>query len=144
MKDIKRIKIGSSVFFSGYDDYKSKDVDVIAIMDTFFPGINSMNMRFRDTNEDVFLYRNLNKDEFIDDALTSGVPMRAGKFLVPEFVEYIGFTIDDLKVLKPMFEQMDDKHKYETVIYDSYIENKSFTLTDSQRDRAYEEYKKTR
>ena len=103
-----------------------------------------MNMKFRDKNEDVFLYRNINKDEFIKDALTSGVPMRAGKFLVPEFVEYIGFNIEDLKVLKPMFEQMDDKHKYETVIYDSYIENNSFTLTDAQRDRAYEEYKKTR
>lgn len=144
MRDIKRIIIGSSVFFSGYEDYDSKDIDVIAIMDEFIPGKNSMNMKLKETGEDVFLYRNLSKEGFIRDALTSGVPMRAGKFLVPEFNEYIGFRVEELPRLKPLFEQMDEKHGYEKIIYDSYIENNSFTLNEDQRKRAYDEYKCTR
>lgn len=144
MKDIKRIIIGSRVFFSGYEDFKSKDTDVIAIMDSFFPGKNSMNMKLPKKGEDVFLYRNLDKDGFIKDALESGFPMRAGKFLVPEFIDYIGLTIDDLQLLRPMFEEMDEKHKYEKIIFDSYVKNNSFTLTDEQRNAAYEIYKESR
>lgn len=144
MKDIKRIQIGSSVFFSEYDDYQSKDIDVLSIMDEFFPGSNSMRLKFNNTNEDVFLYRNLDKEGFIKDDLKSGLPMRAGKYLVPEFIEYIGLTLEDLKQFKSMFENMDEKHRYEKIIYDSYIENNGFFLTDVQRNIAYYEYKKPR
>lgn len=142
MKTIKKIMIGSSVFFSEYEDYKSKDKDVIAIMDTFIPHKNSLNMKIK--GEDIFLYRNMNKQRFIQDAFSSGVPMRAGKFLVPEFAEYIGLDINDLRRLAPLFDQMDEAHKYEKIIFDAYVENGSFTLTDEQRNVAYEEYKKTR
>ena len=142
MKTIKKIAIGSSVFFSEYKDYKSKDKDVLAIMDTFIPHKNSLNMKIK--GEDVFLYRNMSKQRFIQDAFASGVPMRAGKFLVPEFAEYIGMEISDLKRLAPLFDQMDETHKYERVIFNAYIDNNSFTLTNEQRDGAYEEYKKTR
>lgn len=144
MRDIKRIIIGSSVFFSGYDDFHSKDTDVIAIMDSFLPGRNSMNMKLKETREDVFLYRNIDKEGFIQDALTSGVPMRVGKFLVPEFAEYIGLQVEELPRLKPLFEQLDEKHRYEKIIYDSYMENNSFTLTEAQRQRAYDVYKMSR
>ena len=142
MKTIKKIIIGSSVFFSEYEDYKSKDVDVVAIMDTFIPHKNSLNMKIK--GEDVFLYRNMSKQRFIQDAFASGVPMRAGKFLVPEFVEYIGMEINDLRRLAPLFDQMDEAHKYEKIIFDAYMENGSFTLTDEQRKAAYEEYKLSR
>ena len=142
MKTIKKIMIGSSVFFSEYEDYESKDKDVIAIMDTFIPHKNSLNMKIK--GEDVFLYRNMSKQRFIQDAFASGVPMRAGKFLVPEFAEYIGMEINDLKRLAPLFDQMDEAHKYEKIIFDAYMENGSFTLTDAQRNAAYEEYKKAR
>ena len=142
MKTIKKIIMGSSVFFKGIRGYKSKDKDVLAIMDTFIPNKNSLNMKIKD--EDVFLYRNMSKHGFIQDALTSGVPMRAGKFLVPEFAEYIHLELEDLKSLEPLFEQMDDAHKYEKIIYDAYMENGSFTLTDEQKKAAYEEYKKLR
>lgn len=67
--------------------------------------------------------------------------MQLGKFLVPTFIEAIGFTIDDLKKLQPLADNLDDKHKYEKVIYDSYIQNNDFTLTDKQLQKAYLEYK---
>ena len=43
-----------------------------------------------------------------------------------------------------MFEKIDEKHRYEKVIFDSYVENDGFFLTDEQRLRAYEEYKMAR
>ena len=144
MKSIKEIVIGSSVFFSEYKDFYPKDKDILAIMDSFLPGKNCIHMKVKERGEDVFMYRNLNKEEFIMDTLNSGVPMKAGKFLVPEFVEYIGLEIDDLTRLKDMFENMDKEHKYETIIYNAYVKNKSFVLKDSQRSRAYKEYKSSR
>lgn len=67
--------------------------------------------------------------------------MQLGKFLIPTFIEAIGFTIEDLKKLQPLADNLDDKHKYEKVIYDSYIQNNDFTLTDEQLQKAYLEYK---
>lgn len=66
------------------------------------------------------------------------------KFLIPEFNEYINFTIDDLKSILHIFENMDSKHSYEKIIAESYIENNGFFLTDKQRRKAYAEYKKSR
>lgn len=68
--------------------------------------------------------------------------MEIGKFLVPEVVEYLGFTLDDLKRLQPIVEQLDSKHGYEKIIFDSYLENNGFYLTQEQRDNAYIEYRK--
>ena len=39
---------------------------------------------------------------------------------------------------------MDDKHKYEKLIYDAYLKNNDFVLTDEQRIDAFNEYKKER
>lgn len=142
MKLIKTFKIGSSYFFGCFDDYIVKDLDEINIMDEFLVKPNSLVLRKGD--RDVFFYRNMDKDGFIEDTLSSNVPMRAGKFLVREFADYIGFTIDDLKKLKRVFENMDDKHTYEKVIYDAYMENNGFYLTEGQLGSAYAEYKRKR
>lgn len=143
MKPIVKIKIGSSVFFNGISGYKPSDSDWLAIVDTFFPNKIMMNMKIK--GDDIFLYRNgLSKEEFIKDTIDSNVPMRVGKFLIPEFCEYIGFEISDYDKLKSMFDNLDEKHRYEIIIRDSYIENGGFFLTDEQRLRAYEEYKRER
>lgn len=143
MKPIKTFNIGSSVFFKDFPDYKSHDVDKLCIMDTFpIKGTNVLNLK--KDGEDVFFYKSLSKSEFIGDALNSNVPMRVGKFLVPEFVKYLNLTIEDLKSLHSLIENIDEKHKYEQIIYDAYIENGDFYLTDEQRRKAYELYKKLR
>ena len=94
--------------------------------------------------KDIFFMCIEENSVMIDKTLESGVNMRAGKFLSPEFAEYIGLTIEELKRLKPMFDDIDEKHKYEKVIFDSYVENNGFFLTDEQRLRAYDEYKRER
>lgn len=143
MTPIKTFTIGSSVFFKDYSDYKSHDIDKLCIMDTFpIKGTNVLNLK--KNGEDVFFYRNMNKSEFIKDALESNVSMRVGKFLVPEFAKYLNLTIEDLKLLKPLIDSIDEKHEYEQIIYTAYIENGDFYLTDEQRMNAYELYKKLR
>ena len=86
----------------------------------------------------------MNVDEFIKYTLETKLPMTAGKFLIPEFNKQIGFTIEHLKKLASVFERIDKKHTYEKIIFDAYIENNDFILTDDQRMKAYEEYKKSR
>ena len=46
--------------------------------------------------------------------------------------------------LKPLLKKLNDTHKYEQIIYDSYIENQAFILTDEQRKKAYQSYKESR
>ena len=136
--------MGSSYFFDRYDDYKIKDNDELHIVDEFiFPNRVCMNMKLFDGN-DIFIFKNTDKQEYINDVYESGVNMKVGKFLIPEFNKYINFTIDDLKSLQPIFDNMDKNHTYERVIFESYLKNGDFFLTDEQRMEAYKEYKRSR
>ena len=136
--------MGSSYFFDRYDDYKIKDNDELHIVDEFiFPNRVCMNMKLFDGN-DIFIFKNTDKQEYINDVYESGVNMKVGKFLIPEFNKYINLTIDDLKSLQPIFDNMDKKHTYERVIFESYLKNGDFFLTDEQRMEAYKEYKRSR
>ena len=82
----------------------------------------------------------MDKNEFIDVSLERGLGMELGKFLVPEFARELEMDIDDLERLRPLAEKLDDKHLYEKVIYDAYIENGCWGLTDEQRAEAYRIY----
>lgn len=143
MTPIKTFKIGSQVFFEGMPDYTPKDIDELCIMDSFpFKGnvLHANGLH----GKDVFFYRNLDKEGFITDTIYSDTSMKIGKMLVPEFAEWIGLTIDDLKKLSDIIDKIDDKHSYEKVIYNAYLTNGSFILTNEQREEAYKEYKKYR
>ena len=83
-------------------------------------------------------------DEFVDYTLRSKLPMEMGKFLVPEVADYLGFTLEHLKMLSPVAEKLDAKHQYEKVIFDSYLQNGGYYLTGDQRLKAYIEYLKYR
>ena len=104
----------------------------------------NMQLRAKNKSECHFWWKKMTADEFVQDILNSKLPMEIGKFLVPEVCKYIGFTINHLKQLEPVIEKLDSKHKYEKIIYESYLENNDFFLTDEQRLRAYAEYKKER
>ena len=83
-------------------------------------------------------------DELIDITLFRNFPMEIGKFLVPEFIKEFKLSIDDLKKLEPIVAKLDDKHKYEEVIFRSYLENNDFTLTNKQREEAFRIYNNSR
>lgn len=139
---MSKILMGSQYFFSCYDDFNSKDIDEIEIVET-----NEFNYMRQFTGRGKCLFQLKkcpSKEGYIDWALQSQLGMVVGKFLIPEFCEAIGFTIEDLPRLRVLIDKLDDKHKYEEIIYNSYIENNSFTLTDEQRQRAYKSYKESR
>ncbi len=134
--------IGSRYFFSCYADFDSKDVDELEIIETN----DFSNMRqLTGQNRCLFqLKRCSSKEGYIANALKSNLGMVIGKFLVPEFCAAIGFTVEDLPRLRALIDRLDEKHKYEEIIFNSYIENRAFALTDEQRDRAYKSYKESR
>ena len=80
----------------------------------------------------------------IQRTLDNGDALLIGKFLVPEVAQTIGLTIDDLCRLEPLLDKLDDNHQYETVIFNAYKENGSFTMTANQLKQAYKAYQQAR
>ena len=134
--------VGSNVFFKDIEGFTSKDTDILEFVDnpTDFKNVR----QFKFPNKCVFQWRKMPIDELIDITLFRNFPMEIGKFLVPEFIKEFKLSIDDLKRLKPIIAKHDDKHKYEEVIYNAYLENNDFVLTDEQRQEAYRVYNKYR
>lgn len=133
--------MGSQYFFSCYDDFHSKDIDEIEIIETS----SFKHMRqLTGMGKCLFQLKKSSKEEYIKQALASNTGMVIGKFLIPEFCDQIEFTIKDLPRLQGLLKKLDDKHKYEEIIYNSYIKNNSFTLTEEQRQKAYNSYKESR
>ena len=135
------IIIGSNYFFKDYKDFKAGDIDKIELVNT--PTIKEK-QTIRGQGKDYIFLRQKPKNELIKDALNSELAMVVGKFLIPEFNEKIGFTIEDLPKVQPLIDRLDKKHEYEKIIYESYLENKEFILTQKQRDAAYTSYKESR
>lgn len=134
--------VGSNVFFKGINEFKSKDIDILELVDNPIGFKNQRQFRFKD--KCVFQWRRMPVNELISITLSNNVPMEVGKFLVPEFIEVMNITLDDLKKLQPLVDNLDDKHKYEKIIYDSYMSNRNFVLTEDQLNEAYKEYLKYR
>lgn len=134
--------MGSTYFFKEYTGFSPHDTDLWEIIETSdFKVVRTI----RGQGKDYFQFRKQPTTQtYIDIALQSNLPMVVGKFLIPEFCKEIGFTIKDLSKLKPLIDKLDEKHKYEEIIYNAYLANGDFVLTQTQRDQAYESYKKTR
>lgn len=139
-----KILIGSSVFFKEYNDFNPHDIDYVLFED--HPLLYKIFAHINTKTEDVFAYKQMSKDEFLQYELEhcKKAKMAVGKLLVPELVKYMNITIDDLKKFKFAIDEIPEKHSYEKIIYDAYIKNNDFILTREQRDKAYQEYKKYR
>lgn len=134
--------IGSTYFFKDIEGFKSKDLDTLEIIEN--PKEFKYSYQLTGRGRCIFKWKKMSPKEFIRVSLSRNCPMELGKFLVPEFCKEIGFTINDLKQLQILRDALDDKHKYEAVIFDAYIENNDFYLTEEQLQKAYNEYKKYR
>lgn len=134
--------VGSNVFFKDIEGFTSKDTDILELVDnpTGFKNVR----QFKFSDKCVFQWRKMPINELIDITLSRNFPMEIGKFLVPEFIHEFNLTINDLKRLYPLVIKLDDRHKYEEVIYNSYIENNDFNLTNEQIEEAYKIYLKYR
>ena len=134
----KKFTVGSRAFFSGMPNFKPKDLDYLSFIDKGNGFKNSMQRT--DGNCCHFLFVRKPKNEMINDALSGGPAMAIGKFLVPEIAKELQLTIQDLVKLQPLVLRLEEKHAYEKVIYDAYLANGSFTLTDEQRTSAFASY----
>lgn len=142
MKMSRKILVGSSVFFNEIEGFQPKDRDYVILVEK--PVGYDFVRQTTSGKECLFEWRRMLPAQFVEYSLHRGPAMQIGKFLVPEFVQEIGFTIEHLKKLKPLAEKLERRHKYEKVIYDAYIENGAFELTEEQRSKAYEQYKLAR
>ena len=134
--------VGSNVFFKDIKGFKSKDIDILELVDN--PTDFKYLRQFRFKDKCVFQWRNMSVDEFIDAELLMNVPMSICKFLCPEFIKLKGLTIEQLKRLQPLVDKMDAKHMYLKTIYYFYIANNDFTLSEQQLNEAYKIYLKYR
>ncbi len=141
MREVAQFIVGSEAFFGGMPGFTPHDHDILFIMDEWdYPGKSAI---IRKDGKDMFLYPDKGL-RLIDECVRQNDPFTAGKFLVPEFCEYIGATVSDIKPLCSLFERMDDKHRYETYIYKQYISNNGFFLTEEQLAEAFSIYLKAR
>ena len=133
----QRFRVGSSYFFGE----QGTDIDEVEFEEEPRLYKNVLQFRKKNGKRCLFKWRKMTPEEFVEYTLNSKLPMEIGKFLVPEVCEYLGFTLDHLKQLAPVVERLDDKHAYEKIIYDSYMQNGGFYLTAEQRHYAYCKYR---
>lgn len=138
----KKILTGSRAFFTGLEGFEPKDTDYVRLLDKG-NGFDYVR-QIRTGSECIFEWVRRPKAELIAYALEHGPAMQVVKFLTPEFAEEIGLTVKDISKLRPLIDRLDPKHTYVRTIYEAYIANKAFTLTDEQRAEAFEVYKAAR
>lgn len=138
----KTFLVGSTYFFKNIKDFKSKDIDRVILID------NPVGFKFvRQTSgcgSCLFEWKRMSAEQFLKHTLKTQLPMSVGKFLVKEFCDEIGFTFEQLKQLAPIFEKLDERHQYEKIIFDAYMKNGEYKLTEYQLNKAYGNYKKVR
>lgn len=139
---MKRFIVGSTYFFKGFKDFKSKDKDYAIIVDNPIGFTHTRQTMYG--SYDIFEYARKNPVDILEYIVKAGLPMRVNVILVPEFSKEIGIKIEHLSIIKPLIDKLDEKHQYLKVIYEAYIENGDFTLTEEQLNNAYESYKKSR
>lgn len=139
----KKHLMGSRYFFGCYPDYTSKDNDYLYFVDEPIMFKEVMNLKSGNGKDDIFLWKRMKPEEYIERLFDTKNKMQAGKFLVKEICDDVGFTIEHLKQIEKCFNNIDEKHSYEKIIYDAYIQNNDFSLTDEQREKAYNVYKKS-
>lgn len=140
----KEYVVGSRAFFGGIEGFVPGDRDTLILVD--YPenecgiafGIRS-EMRLK--GNCYLFYRRKPKEQMFSDCVD---PIEVGKFLVPEVAKDLGLSIDDIKTLEPLVSQLEGKHLYEADIYNAYLSNEDFILTEEQKIRAYETYQKYR
>lgn len=139
---MKTFLIGSKAFFSGFDDFVPVDTDILIFDDEPDYEISTSYM---DGNTHYVRWdARMSKREIINFHKYLYTGRYIQKFLVPKVAEYFNLTIEELQEMENLIENLDDQHTYIKVVYDAYIENDGFFLTDEQLEAAYEEYKKVR
>ena len=134
--------VGSNYFFKTIKGFKSKDIDEVEVINDSKKFKH--NFRIKIDNKDIIKIVRQDKQEMLSYAAKYADGLVFGRFLIPELNEEFGIELEDLKIVEPLIAKLDDKHLYFKKIYEYYLENGNMTLTDEQRNAAYEIYKQYR
>lgn len=139
---MQKFLVGSRAFFSGIDGFRSKDTDVLILEDnpTDYQWRKESNMRGVCT----FRYKKESPAVMVDRTITAGDALLIGKFLIKDVADAIGATVQDILPLEVLVSKLDEKHKYEDLIFNAIKENNSFILTQKQIANAYTNYCESR
>ena len=140
----KQIIIGSRAFFEGMPEFTPKDTDTLVWVSD--PKGFTHYRQTAISGQHIIEWRAMPKSELLAYSMRDKANgLEFGKFIVTDFAELIGLTIDDLKRLRDYYvKKIDDKYQYQLAICDAYIANNAFTLTDEQREKAYAIYTQAR
>lgn len=139
----KQILCGSNVFFKDIKGFYPHDTDWVMIDETLDIKDKYI-IRYR-PGADYFVYSKLTREEFLNIMKNDyGSPLKLCVVILPEIIKLYKINIDHLKSLKSKRDQLPEKYEYLGIIYDSYIENNDFYLTDEQLMKSYEKYKQYR
>lgn len=131
-----KILVGSSYFFNSFEDFKSKDMDYVIIVDN--PRLFEYYLQKRFCRDDLFYW---NRGTIMSYNYDRN-PMSVGKFLVPEILSELNLTFDDVRpLLEEYLPKGKDRHQYQIKIFEYYKLNNSTFLTEEQRVEVYEIYK---
>lgn len=148
INSVKKILVGSKYFFNNFEDFVGHDEDYISFLsgDKFVKPGNSMIVHLTyPISTDLITYNVEDRTNMLQLAKESHDPYHIGKFLIPELCEYCEITLEDvIREVGDMFNELDETHYYQKIIYDAYVENNSMTLTEDQLNAAYESYKTSR
>lgn len=136
----KQIIIGSRAFFEDMPEFAPKDTDTLVWVSD--PKGFTHYRQTAISGQHIIEWRAMPKDELLAYAMREKADgLEFGKFIVPEFADLVELTIDDLKRLRDHYaDRIDANHCYQLVICDAYLDNGAFTLTDEQRETAYQAY----
>lgn len=135
---MNHILVGSRAFFRGIEGFKSDNRNFTKLVSNSAP----LRIESKLSIHGNIVYRVMREPvaEMLQKAIDSGNGLLLGNFLVPAFATRIGLTVEDLPILQPLVDKLDDKHRYQAVIFNSYIANNAFTLTEEQKEEAYKVY----
>lgn len=142
--------VGSQYFFKGMPDFNPHDYDFHKIVSEEYASNHDPAFHYHYHSHHDGCCVNMTVERPVDEMLNwiIGHDIMVGSiFLIPEVAEQVGFDFaKDHEKLIPVIEYLDSKQKwgYYKIIYEAYVENGSMTLTDEQRQRAYESYLESR
>jgi len=148
-KAFKKYLCGSNYFFGKFKDYVWHDYDIIIVRENAPKIVDYQRLIDEKKNIDYFIWKKNTPEWHVNHLLNEvRFQLDIGHLLIPEVNKELGITIEHLKQLKDIANelvgQFDGLYDYYKIIYDAYITNNDFILTDEQRLAAYNEYKKAR
>lgn len=132
----KKILIGPNIFFKSIRGYYKKGYDILILTPKPSKFGKFIKESYLDINKYTYVFKD--KEDIIQYCINNCQELSIA-LLVPEVIEYLKLSIEDIKLLKPYLPK-GKQYEYYSIILDYYIDNNEFTLTDKQRERALEVY----